>query len=84
MVFGHIHHARGEQTIKFDAVQMLHDDIIDELRGWEAILLMVFAVAWSHIQQLVGRPVRSTRMVNAAVVNGMRNDVTLDAFVVDL
>jgi hypothetical protein len=45
---------------------------------------MVFAVTWSHIQQLVGRPVRSTRMINAAVVNGTRKDVALDAFVVDL
>jgi hypothetical protein len=84
MVFGHIHHARGQQTVTFDAAQMLHDDIIDELRGWEAILLMIFAIIWSHVRRLIGRPARSTRMINAAVVDGMKKDVALDAFVIDI
>jgi Icc-related predicted phosphoesterase len=84
MVFGHIHHARGEQTVTFDAAQMLHDDIMDELRGWEAIFLMILAIIWSHVWRLIDRPIISTRMINAAVVDGMKKDVALDAFVIDI
>jgi hypothetical protein len=84
MVFGHIRHARGEQIVTFDAAQMLHDDIMDELRGWEAIFLMIFAIIWSHVWRLIDRPIISTRMINAAVVDGMKKDVALDAFVIDI
>lgn len=83
MVFGHIHVARGEQTVMFDRAEILHDDIVDGSRGWEALPFMAIAVVWSRIRRLLGHPVKSTRMINAAVVDGMKKDVALDAFVVD-
>lgn len=84
MVFGHIHVARGEQTVTFDKVQAIHDDISDGSSGWEAVPLLAIALIWSRIRQFVGKPVHSTRMINAAVVDGMKKDAALDAFVVDL
>ncbi|KAK6433933.1 hypothetical protein LTR95_009881 [Oleoguttula sp. CCFEE 5521] len=84
MVSGHVHVARGEQTVLFDAAQMLYDDIIDGTCGWEAISLLALAVLWCYVQLLVGHPVRSTRMINAAVLDGMKKDVALDAFVIDV
>jgi hypothetical protein len=68
----------------FDGAQILHDDIVDGPRGWEALPFMAIAVAWSRIRRLLGRPVKSTKMINAAVVDGMKKDVALDAFVIDL
>ncbi|OQO10005.1 hypothetical protein B0A48_04360 [Cryoendolithus antarcticus] len=44
MIFGHIHVARGEQTVVFDAAQLLYDDIVDDARGWDAVPLLAFAV----------------------------------------
>jgi hypothetical protein len=84
MVFGHIHVARGEQTVMFDAAQAVYDDIVDGSRGWEGVPLLVVAVVWSRLRELVGRPVKRTRMINAAVVDGMKKDEALEAFVVDL
>nr|POE94365.1 putative rhamnogalacturonate lyase c [Quercus suber] len=84
MVFGHIHIARGEQTVTFDTAQQLHDDIVDGSRGWPAIPLLAFAVAWSRVRKLLGCSVQSTKMINAAVVDGMKKDVALGAFVTDL
>nr|POF27598.1 putative rhamnogalacturonate lyase c [Quercus suber] len=84
MVFGHIHVARGKQVVTFDAAQQLYDDIVDGSRGWSALPLLALAVAWSRTRQTFGRSVQSTEMINAAVVDGMKKDVALDAFVVDL
>lgn len=84
VVFGHIHHARGEQTITFDGAQSLHDDIIDGSRGWDAVPLLFVASIWSCLRHIVGKPVQSTRMIDAAVVDGMKKDVALDAFLLDL
>lgn len=85
MVFGHIHVARGEETIVFDWAQAVYDDIADGSRGWEAFPLLVVAVLWSRFRWLFQKKsVRSTRMINAAVVEGMKKDVALEAFVVEL
>nr|OQO27651.1 hypothetical protein B0A51_04419 [Rachicladosporium sp. CCFEE 5018] len=84
MIFGHIHVARGEQTVTFDAAQLLYDDIVEDTRGWEAMPLLALAVLWSYVRLLHGLKVQSTRMMNAAVVDGMKKDVALDAFVVEV
>lgn len=84
MVFGHIHAARGEQTVTFDAPQRLYDDILNGSRGWLSLPLLAFTVAWSRVRHLFGSAVQSTKMINAAVVDGMNKDVALDAVAVDL
>jgi hypothetical protein len=85
MVFGHIHIARGEQTVVFDKAQELYDDLVDGARGWEAVPILALAIAWSAIRRTVlRRLVKSTRMIDAAVVDGMKKDVALEAFVVEV
>nr|OQO23845.1 hypothetical protein B0A51_08244 [Rachicladosporium sp. CCFEE 5018] len=73
--------SRGEQTVTFDAAQLLYDDIVEDTRGWEAMPLLALAVLWSYVRLLFGLKVQSTRMMNAAVVDGMKKDVALDALV---
>lgn len=84
MVFGHIHAARGEQTVTFDAAQSLYDGIVEGSRGWESVLLLAGAVAWAQVQRWCGRESRSTRMINAAVVDGMDKEVALAALSLEL
>lgn len=84
MVFGHIHVARGEQTVIFDWAQGIYDDIVDGSRGWEAVPFLVLAVIWYFVRQLLGWPVKNTHMINAAVVDGMEKDVALEAFLIGI
>ncbi|OQO06803.1 hypothetical protein B0A48_08591 [Cryoendolithus antarcticus] len=76
--------SRGEQTVTFDAAQLLYDDIVEDTRRWEAMPLLALAVLWSYVRLLHGLKVQSTRMMNAAVVDGMKNGVAPDALVVEV
>ncbi|KAF2208582.1 hypothetical protein CERZMDRAFT_91571 [Cercospora zeae-maydis SCOH1-5] len=84
MVFGHIHNARGDEIVTFDLAQRLYRDIVEGSRGWHAIPMLALAVLWSRIRQVLRCPAPSTKMINAAVVDDMKKDAALDAFVIEV
>ncbi|KAM3417332.1 hypothetical protein BST61_g5583 [Cercospora zeina] len=83
MVCGHIHLARGDETVTFDSAQRLYRDIVDGSCGWYAIPMLALAVLWSRIRQALSCPAGSTKMINAAVTDDMKKDAALDAFVIE-
>ena len=89
-VFGHIHVARGREHVVLDRVQRLHEEIINEWAAWGALAWMAFCVLLKRLEASVFgrekmlRREKITTFVNAAVVDGPRNELAHGAIVVEI
>ncbi|EPS39095.1 hypothetical protein H072_7103 [Dactylellina haptotyla CBS 200.50] len=77
-VFGHIHAARGQTLLYYSSLQKYYELSCDRKGG----LLEIFGLLWgflvAYILSIVGwtHKNRNTILVNAAMVRGLKNEVT--------
>ncbi|OBT99447.1 hypothetical protein VE01_02907 [Pseudogymnoascus verrucosus] len=85
VVFGHIHAGYGYDVVAFDQVQVAYDDIVFGKKGIVPLIKMVFHLLIDKTyKKWIGSRPKVTRLVNAAVVGGRRNEETRPPIVVSL
>lgn len=86
-VFGHIHAARGIGYLAWDEAQALYEDICAGKAGWRGLVTLVWWVAVDKLTAWFGRRDGDggrTILVNAAAVNGLRDDERRGAIAVEI
>ncbi|KFY19864.1 hypothetical protein V491_04157 [Pseudogymnoascus sp. VKM F-3775] len=85
IVFGHIHAGYGYDIVAFDKVQVAYEDIVFGKKGISSLIKMMFHlfVDTTYKAWAVPRP-KVTRLVNAAVVGGRRNEESRPPIVVSM
>ena len=90
VVFGHIHVARGKEDVVLDKVQRLYEEIFNEWAGWGALAWMAVCVLCKRLKAMISgrenmiKKEKITTFVNAAVVDGPKNELMHGAIVVDI
>lgn len=77
-VFGHIHAARGTEIVSWTADQEAYEKMCENKGGWWNLLLMLVCIVREKMKR------SQTRLVNASVVGGYRDDLRRNAVVVDI
>ncbi|KAK7468301.1 hypothetical protein VKT23_002815 [Stygiomarasmius scandens] len=81
-VFGHIHAARGVESVQWDSAQKAYEEICAGRAGWSGLIRLCW---WSMIGWFWrGTGEDGTVMVNAASVGGFRDDQRKGAIVVEI
>jgi hypothetical protein len=72
VVYGHIHEGRGEETVVFDKIQFLMEEIRRGQDVWKSLLQMMAHTLKSFREPKIGRHcvLKYVHFVNAAVVSG--------------
>ncbi|KFZ01027.1 hypothetical protein V501_10276 [Pseudogymnoascus sp. VKM F-4519 (FW-2642)] len=85
VVFGHIHAGYGYDVVAFDQVQVAYDDIVFGKKAIVPLIKMVFHLLIDKTyKKWIGSRPKVTRLVNAAVVGGRRNEETRPPIVASL
>lgn len=84
VIFGHVHGGRGKETLQYNRVQAVYDDVISENKGLASVFVMVFSILMQKVMSLVLIPgqradVKTTTLVNAAVVSSFKKDLVPSA-----
>ncbi|EGD99798.1 hypothetical protein TESG_07135 [Trichophyton tonsurans CBS 112818] len=80
-VFGHIHGGYGQHMAYFDNFQSIYESII---KGDASIVSLLFLIYEAMKVLLWRAPAPGTRMVNASMVGGVRDELTRDATVLHI
>ena len=78
-IFGHIHAAKGQETVAWDGAQIAYELLCSGVGGWLDLLKLTWAVFFSNYVA-----VRKTALVNAAMVKGRRDEGFNQAIIVEL
>ena len=84
-IFGHIHVGRGVELVKWDAEQKAYEEVLTGRAGWRGLVSLVWCklLAWFWRGNLE-EDGSTTIMVNAASVQGFRDDQKKGAIVIEI
>jgi len=86
-VFGHIHAARGTETLTWSNVQSSYEDILSGCGGWKKLSSLLCSWLWMVVVETRRTPsctIPVTLLVNASSIGGFRDETLHGAIVVDI
>ena len=89
VVFGHVHAGWGQELLQYDYVQAVYDDAVSKNRRLFSALVLALIILVQEVMSIMAIPRRSagiktTTLVNAAVVRGGKINLAQPAINVDV